>query len=328
MDSSLQSSQPLTSLNRLTTMSNYPPDRDPPRPFFLTPTSSDDHSSQESGESDSPRSRRIPVRNHNRRRSQLGPDGDAITHFKNPPPSSFTFPFQAYPGNPDPVPGLIPTQRRMSLDSIPMTSRSPSVNPFDSHPLPPLPPPNPPFATDSSSSPYKSFNGSISLANLHRSSAVDSLPRASSATTIFRSPFLSPASRPSSLWSPPPIQPPSANPSVIALPLPQKKPLPTTRLKQKLTKLDKPWLARNRPTRRCEIASWWVTVIAIIMGLLGAAALCFEQWQTVNILTDSQLCLVMQDDFTGSSIDSDYWTLDVELGGFGFVYHPFSLSQR
>jgi hypothetical protein len=63
------------------------------------------------------------------------------------------------------------------------------------------------------------------------------------------------------------------------------------------------------------------------MGLLGAAALCFEEWQTVNILTDSQLCLVMQDDFTGSSIDSDYWSLDVELGGFGFVYPPhFSLT--
>src|SRR5205807_1627192 len=109
---------------------------------------------------------------------------------------------QAYPGNPDPVPGLIPTHRRMSLDSIPMTSRSPSIN---SHPLPL---PNPPFLNDTptpDSSPYKSYSGSVSLANFHRTSTStnDPLPRASSATTIFRSPFLSPASRPSSLWAPP-----------------------------------------------------------------------------------------------------------------------------
>ncbi|KAG1740932.1 concanavalin A-like lectin/glucanase domain-containing protein [Suillus lakei] len=229
-----------------------------PRPFFLTPSSSDDHSSQEDHESDPPRRR-----NHNKRRSQLAPE---------PPPSSFAFPFQAYAGNPDPIPG---TSRRRSLDSV-------HRNPFDS---PRLPTPNPPFVSES---PYKSFNGSFSLANLQRSPDLQ-LPRASSTTTIFRSPFLSPASRPSSIWSPPPIAPLSASPSVVALPLTQKKPLSSTRLKAKLTKEDKPWLTKKR---RCESGS------------------------CVNILTDSQLCLVMQDDFT-SSIDSNNWSLDVELGGFG-----------
>lgn len=296
---------------------------EPPRPFFITPSSSDDHSSQdvENSDSDSPRSYpRPPVAarsRHHRRRSHLGPDVDN----SKPPPSSFNFPFQAYPGNPDPIPGLIPTPRRMSLDSIPMTSRSPSINHhFDSHPLP-LPPPPPPPDT----SPYKSFNGSLSLANLHRASntTTDPFPRVSSATTIFRSPFLSPASRPSSLWSPPPIPPPSTSPSMVALPLPQKKPLPSTRLKEKP---QKPWLAKKRATKRWETASWWVTFLAIVIGIVAAGALCFHNWSTVNLIADNHLCIVMQDDFTGDSLDSDNWSLDVELGGFGSVLPLFSLT--
>ncbi|KAG1733861.1 glycoside hydrolase family 16 protein [Suillus paluster] len=151
-----------------------------------------------------------------------------------------------------------------------------------------------------------SFNPSYS--NLNRSPP--EIPRPSSTTTIFRSPFLSPASRPSSFWSPPQLPPISATPSVVALPLPQKKPLQSTRLKSKLTKEDKPW-----QTKRSK-SSWWITFIIMILGLLGAGALCYEGYKGVNILTDSQLCLVMQDDFTGS-LDSDNWSLDVELGGFG-----------
>ncbi|KAG2097727.1 glycoside hydrolase family 16 protein [Suillus discolor] len=224
-----------------------------PRPFFLTPSSSDDHSSQE----DSPDSPRPRI---SKRR-------------QDPPPSAFTFPFA------DPA--------RRSLDgSFFETPRLPSAE-----------------------SPYKSFNRSYSLANLHRSPDLQ-LPRASSATTIFRSPFLSPASRPSTIWSPPPV---SANPSVVALPLTQKKPIQSTRLKAKLTKDDKPWLAKKR---RCESGSWWLTFFAALLGVLIAAALCFRGWESVDLLSDSQLCLVMQDDFD-SSIDPNNWSYDIELGGFG-----------
>jgi len=104
---------------------------------------------------------------------------------------------------------------------------------------------------------------------------------------------------------------------MIALPLPQKKPLQSTRLKTKLTKSDKPWLSTN--SKRWEKASWWVTFIAMLLGVLAAAALCYEGWTSVNILTASQLCSVMDDNFDGSSLSSDYWSLDVELGGFGSV---------
>ncbi|KAG1883747.1 glycoside hydrolase family 16 protein [Suillus subluteus] len=203
---------------------------------------------------------------------------------KRPPPSSFIFPYNS--------------DHRRSLDG----------NPFDS---PRLPSPNPPFLSES---PYKSFNGSFSLSNLNRSPTDPQLPRNSSATTIFRSPFLSPASRPSTIWSPPPVPSLSASPSVIALPLTQKKPLQSTRLKSKLTKEDKPWLTKKR---RCETGSWWVTFVTVILGFLAAAALCFQGWNSVNVLEDSQLCIVMDDEFSTGSLDDTNWTLDVELGGFG-----------
>lgn len=56
--------------------------------------------------------------------------------------------------------------------------------------------------------------------------------------------------------------------------------------------------------------------MAALLGVLIAAALCFRGWENVDLLSDSQLCLVMQDDFD-SSIDSNNWSLDIELGGFG-----------
>jgi len=62
---------------------------------------------------------------------------------------------------------------------------------------------------------------------------------------------------------------------------------------------------------------------------LGAAAICYLDWGTVNILTDSQLCIVLEEDFTSSSLDSNSWTLDVELGGFGSVtpfFHPTTVD--
>ncbi|KAG1852876.1 hypothetical protein DFJ58DRAFT_790396 [Suillus subalutaceus] len=71
--------------------------------------------------------------------------------------------------------------------------------------------------------------------------------------------------------------------------------------------------------RRCETGSWWVTFVAVILGFLAAAALCFKGWNGVNVLEDSQLCIVMDEEFSAGSLDDTNWTLDVELGGFGYV---------
>lgn len=282
----------------------------PPRPFFLASSrhssSEPDHSADNHSDSDSSAPAHSPrnsivaprTRNHHRRRSQLGasqfsadsehglrPVSD-VPPSPRPPPSSFSFPFQAYPGNPDPIPGRISRRSSFSSD-VRMVSRSTATSSrrntrlagedplntamSDSE----LPLPRPPFVA--SRSPYRTSGGSVSSSTLYRTSAAAAvtegtganLPRASSATTIFRGPFLSPASRPSSVWTPP--VPPfsvsgSRNGSSTALPLPtQKKTIPSTRLREKLTPQDKPWLAQKKST--LERASKWVTFGGIFLGL-------------------------------------------------------------
>ncbi|OCH85998.1 concanavalin A-like lectin/glucanase [Obba rivulosa] len=157
------------------------------------------------------------------------------------------------------------------------------------------------------------------------------LPRTSSAPQLaMRAPFLSPASRPtSSLWSPPsfpyPYPPQGSTTSLTQYPnngsyasypyvKKTKPPLPSSMLPQKLSKEDKPWLGQKDWR---EKASWWFTFILMIVGAGGGAILCYTGFKGINLLKDDQICLVMEDDFSGGSLDTSMWAQDVELGGFG-----------
>jgi len=309
----------------------------PPRPFFLAGSSdhghSGDHSDSDSSNNNSPRTSVVgprKQRNHHRRRSALGASHFSADsedgHGSRPPPSAFAFPFQAYPGNPDPIPGR--TSRRSSIDSVRMVSRSAATNTGPRFPRRPepdtLPQPKPPF--HSKNSPYRSSTGSLSSSAIYRLSAAAAMadgtgaqiPRASSATTIFRGPFLSPASRPASIWTPPnlPFSLGSRTGSASNLPLPpfpvQKKTIPSTRLKEKLALQDKPWLAQKKSS-----LDKWITFGAILIGLAIAAFIAFRGYTTVRMLTPNQLCLVLDEAFNGGDLDSGTWSVDVELGGYG-----------
>ncbi|KAG8221570.1 glucan 1,3-beta-glucosidase [Butyriboletus roseoflavus] len=314
-------------------LTGHPP-LSPPRPFFLASSRPSDDSLENTSDSDrdlSPRSslaasstRKTP-RNH-RRRSQLAisahsadqpADDQAWTPTtwydhpgqQRPPPSAYTFPF-------DPL-----LSRKSSAESMRVAAPARMPRITDGLPLP-----QPPFlANTSSNAPYRSSTGSVSNSTLYRSSAAagiaDAAPRTSSAT--FRTPFLSPASRPSSTWSPPPqfnalpFSAPSNANSTTALPLPpvQKKAMASTRLREKLRDEEKPWLALNKT--KLERASKWVTFGCLLVGVAVAALLVFRGYQTVHLLQNSQLCIVLNDDFSGGSLDTNSWSFDVELGGFG-----------
>ena len=73
--------------------------------------------------------------------------------------------------------------------------------------------------------------------------------------------------------------------------------------------VEKPWLKKKDPWER---ASWWITVLLFIVGILAAAVLCFFGYREVPHL--GNICLVMADDFDGLDT-SNTWTRDVELGG-------------
>ncbi|KAF9042890.1 concanavalin A-like lectin/glucanase domain-containing protein [Panaeolus papilionaceus] len=284
------------------------------------------------------------------------PPSPAISHQRapRPPPSSFQFPFQAHAGNPDPgthIPGV----RRRSFDVSSLSQDSTHSDNDLRKPFAPFmaergasgsgtTTPNGDASSTHGSIPRTSSSNSLykqsAAANITTPTAVSEIaspiPRNSSVHS-FRAPFLSPSSRPtSSLWSPPnytqqftniPLIPPqSPNASTTALPLghgsspyatqlsKSKPPLPSTRLPAPLTKHEKPWLQRPQ---RGERFSYFLTLFFLFLGLAGAAILCWRGVSDVLLLDESQLCMVMDDSFDGSSLNTDNWSLDVELGGFG-----------
>ena len=162
-----------------------------------------------------------------------------------------------------------------------------------------------------------SSSNSIYRASVAANLAADSRP--TTPVPSFRPPFLAPSSRPSSsLWSPPAYntQFVSSNASTTALPhlSKPKPPLPSTRLAAPIEKSDKPWLS---DPERGTTASYWTTLLFILLGLAGAAILCWQGVSNVLLLDQSKLCLVLSEDFSSQDLDTSTWTKDVELGGFG-----------
>ena len=92
-----------------------------------------------------------------------------------------------------------------------------------------------------------------------------------------------------------------------------KAPMASSRLVDKLSKEEKPWLNKKDSRERW---AYWLTLAMCVVGFGCAAIVIFFGWTSVRQLKDSDVCLVLDDDF--SSLDlSGTWTRDVELGGFG-----------
>ncbi|KAF8911326.1 concanavalin A-like lectin/glucanase domain-containing protein [Mucidula mucida] len=289
-------------------------DLPPPRPFFIAGDRGSFSSIESGSDSDSPVSsqRRAPRRarrasadwNASSLYSDIPPTPTSATPLNvlpRPPPSSYVFPFQSHPGNPDPGTSVPGQSRRSSVDSLQSPYQTFSQS---SHPEPQSQPPS-----VDTHSPTVTRNHS-------------EIPRVSS-TSTFRAPFLSPASRPSStLWSPPSYpflsgagpDSPSGSSTALALSLAKSKPPgPSTKIPGKLTKEDKPWMVKKAGKER---AAWWITVFCFFLGVGGAAVLVWRGIADVELLSDSELCSVLDEDWS-NGISDDNWARDVQLGGFG-----------
>lgn len=268
-------------------------------------------------------------------RSNVTPPPDAAT-LQRPsrvPPSAFHFPSQVYTGNTDPslpTPGLGYRSGRSSTESL-HGAYSSAI----------------PAPSRRSAQALSSQHGNMFRASQERGSWVEhdleppyppfmaqtngSQPPNNSSTIPIRAPFLSPASRPSSMiWWPPS----NANHSHTALTtvpssagseIPPKAPLPSTLLSEKLTQEDKPWLI-EAPDGRTR-AGRWISLLMILLGACGAGLLCWTGYQDAGrtIIDPKQLCLVMEDTFDNLDVDNGgTWTRDVEMSGFGCVSYMFT----
>ncbi|KAG6873720.1 hypothetical protein C0995_012186 [Termitomyces sp. Mi166 len=266
-----------------------------------------------------------------------------------PPPPPSAFPFQAYPGNPDPLPASY-GRRRVSLESLANTPAYAYIygSDSDSSPPPTLPRsgsladfhrPQPPFAA----SDYPGLPTSSSSSSLYRSSAAAPIAASASAqlspAQVFRPPFLSPASRPTSTlsWAPPALDYNasstalhlSASGSNLALAhIHHRPPLPSAMLEKGSMANGNNSLDSLQPKQNSSPLhqpkrhkmSWWVTFACIFLGIAGAAALCYTGVNDAKkkMLDESQLCLVMNEDFSTGTLNDAYWTRDVQVDDRGF----------
>ncbi|KAG6899345.1 hypothetical protein C0993_011084, partial [Termitomyces sp. T159_Od127] len=242
----------------------------------------------------------------------------------DPPPSAF--PFQAYPGNPDPLPAQY-GRRRVSLESLANTPAYAYISAGD--------PDDPALARSGSLGDLRPAPpSSSSSSSLYRASAAAPIAASPSVhpAQVFRPPFLSPASRPGSTlsWTPPALDYAAHNSSATALhlspsgsnlALAHRPPLPSAMLeKGPMSSVDslKQPPPHHQPKR--HRLSWWLTFTCLVLGVAGAAVLCYTGVNDAKkkMLDESQLCLVMNEDFSSGTLNDAYWSRDVQVDDRGF----------
>ena len=78
--------------------------------------------------------------------------------------------------------------------------------------------------------------------------------------------------------------------------------------------ITKPWLGKKDKSARI---SYILTYSVFLLGLIGSGVRCYFGWHNVQLI--GKTCLVLDEDFSGSQLDSSIWTHEVDMGGFGYV---------
>lgn len=81
--------------------------------------------------------------------------------------------------------------------------------------------------------------------------------------------------------------------------------------------VEKPWLDKSDPKEK------WVTIIPIVGIFIGLAVSGFLVWDGIRSVVKHKYCPVLIEDFASGSLDSNVWTKEVEVGGFGYVLFCF-----
>lgn len=70
----------------------------------------------------------------------------------------------------------------------------------------------------------------------------------------------------------------------------------------------------------------WVTIFPLIGILVGLGISGFLVWDGLRSVVHHSYCPVMDEDFSGG-LDSNIWTKEIEVGGFGYVMISISLGD-
>lgn len=75
--------------------------------------------------------------------------------------------------------------------------------------------------------------------------------------------------------------------------------------------VEKPWLVKKDPKEK------WVTILPIVGILIGLGISGFLVWDGLRSVVHHKYCEVMDENFNGGKLDTDTWTKEVQVGGFG-----------
>ncbi|PWN26714.1 concanavalin A-like lectin/glucanase [Jaminaea rosea] len=75
----------------------------------------------------------------------------------------------------------------------------------------------------------------------------------------------------------------------------------------------KPWVGQ-KSRKRADRKAYWTFVVAVCLGIVGAAALVATGYLSVK---KHNFCLVMEDNFEGTTINDKIWFHEQQTGGFG-----------
>ena len=104
----------------------------------------------------------------------------------------------------------------------------------------------------------------------------------------------------------------SANTSLTNVALKYRKPFAQRVLKEG-EQAEKPWL-ESKKRHSSKRKAYWIFVIGVSVGLVGAALLMYFAYAAVP---KGKYCLVLDEQFEGTTINKDIWFHEMETGGFG-----------
>jgi hypothetical protein len=73
----------------------------------------------------------------------------------------------------------------------------------------------------------------------------------------------------------------------------------------------KPWAEKKDSSKK------WHTIIPLMGIFVGLGLAALECWQGYTSVVNKSYCLVYDEDFSSGTLDSNIWTKEVGVGGFG-----------
>lgn len=89
--------------------------------------------------------------------------------------------------------------------------------------------------------------------------------------------------------------------------------------RQRKEDIQRPWLDEKDSRRKWQ---WILPLVGFVAGCGLTVYLCVDGYMSVP---KHSYCSVLDEDFSSGTLNTDIWTQEVQVGGFGYVFPPLPL---